>query len=109
MPTVFQELAMKPAQPFTTADMLLKLDPVGDFDLYQNCLPPMLRLQANLFGERTPTEAEEAAAVDNFRALYGAARDGFDRRKTDRRLDPARLAKAANYQRRKNDNSSNSV
>ncbi|PXX45322.1 hypothetical protein [Undibacterium pigrum] len=100
---------MKPAQPFTTADMLLKLDPVGDFELYQGCLPPMLRLQANLFGERIPTEAEEAAALDTFRALYGAARNGFDRRKSDRRLDPARLAKTANYQRRKNDDSNNSM
>ena len=100
---------MKPAQPYTTADMLLKLDPVGDFDLYQDCLPAMLRLQANLFGERIPTEAEEAAALDNFRTLYGAARSGFDRRKTDRRLDPARLARTANYQRRKSDDSNNGM
>ncbi|MBC3908310.1 MULTISPECIES: hypothetical protein [Undibacterium] len=100
---------MKPAQPYTTADMLLKLDPVGDFDLYQDCLPPMLRLQANLFGERIPTEAEEAAALDTFRTLYGMARNGFDRRKTDRRLDPARLARAANYQRRKGDDRNNGI
>ncbi|MFZ6874266.1 hypothetical protein ACO0LF_19590 [Undibacterium sp. Di27W] len=100
---------MKPAQPFTTADMLLKFDPVGDFELYQGCLPPMLRLQANLFGERMPTEAEETAAIENFRALYGAARGGFDRRKTDRRLDPARVGMAPAYQRRKSDDSNNGM
>ncbi len=75
---------MKPVQQLVNAEMLLKLDPVADFALFQNCLPPMLRLQANLFGEHTPSEAEEAAAVENFRNLFAGARTGFDRRKLDK-------------------------
>lgn len=75
---------MKNIQKFTTADMLIKLDPVTDFARFQDCLPPLLRLQANLFGDRTASEAEEVVAANNFRALYGTVRSGFDRRKTDR-------------------------
>ncbi|MCH8618005.1 hypothetical protein [Undibacterium sp. TS12] len=75
---------MKSIQKITTADMLIKLDPVTDFARFQDCLPPLLRLQANLFGDRTASEAEEVVAANNFRALYGTVRSGFDRRKTDR-------------------------
>ncbi|BBB58361.1 hypothetical protein UNDKW_0088 [Undibacterium sp. KW1] len=93
---------MKPAQQFVNAEMLLKLDPVADFALFQDCLPPMLRLQANLFGEHTPSEAEEAAAIENFRSLFSGAKTGFDRRKRDKSVPTVNNIKP-NYHRRKSD------
>lgn len=95
---------MKPAQQFANAEMLLKLDPVGDFALFQDCLPPMLRLQANLFGEHTPSEAEEAAAIESFRSLFSGARAGFDRRKVDK-SNAGIAGMKTNYHRRKSDGS----
>ena len=102
MPIFFQESRMKPAQQFVNAEMLLKLDPVADFALFQDCLPPMLRLQANLFGEHTPSEAEEEAAVESFRNLFSGARTGFDRRKPDKSA-PAIAGMKTNFYRRKSD------
>ncbi|MFZ6676964.1 hypothetical protein [Undibacterium sp. Tian12W] len=93
---------MKPAQQFVNAEMLLKLDPVADFALFQDCLPPMLRLQANLFGEHTPSEAEEEAAVESFRNLFSGARNGFDRRKLDKPA-PVAAGMKTHYHRRKSD------
>lgn len=95
---------MKPAQQFANAEMLLKLDPVGDFALFQDCLPPMLRLQANLFGEHTPSEAEEAAAIESFRNLFAGAKTGFDRRKADK-SNAGTTGIKTNYHRRKSDDS----
>ncbi|MFZ6778020.1 hypothetical protein ACO0LD_14405 [Undibacterium sp. Ji83W] len=96
---------MKPAQQFANAEMLLKLDPVGDFALFQDCLPPMLRLQANLFGEHIPSEAEEAAAIESFRSLFSGAKAGFDRRRVDNKQLPAITSMKTAYHRRKSDDS----
>ena len=82
---------MKTMQKINTVEMLLKIDPSTDFASFQECLPPLLKLQANLFGERIPTEAEEKAALEKFKTLYGGARSGFDRRKTDRHTRPGQI------------------
>lgn len=81
---------MKTLQKMTTVEMLLDIDPVTDFASFQNCLPPLLKLQANLFGEHIPTEQEEMAALEKFRSMYGRAMSGFDRRKSDRRTEIVR-------------------
>ena len=76
---------MKSVQKIMTAEMLLKIDPQTDFASFQDSLPPLLRQQVNLFGEHMPNETDELMAIEQFHHMFAAAKNGFDRRKTDRR------------------------
>ncbi|MFZ6757322.1 hypothetical protein ACO0K9_08870 [Undibacterium sp. Ji50W] len=99
---------MKFAQEITTADTLLKADPYVDFASFQDRLPPLLRLQAHLFGQQSPTDDENAVDDARQRDILGDTQSRFDRRKTDRRQDPSRILKnsrVSSDRRRKSDGS----
>ncbi|MBC3916851.1 hypothetical protein H8L32_05130 [Undibacterium sp. CY18W] len=99
---------MKFAQKITTVDMLMKADPYGDFTGFQDRLPPLLRLQAHLFGQSSPTDDDNAADTSKLREIFGDTQPRFDRRKSDRRQDPSRIlqnSRVSSDRRRKSDGS----
>lgn len=99
---------MKFAQDIRTTDMLLRTDFCGDFASFQATLPPLLRLQAHLFGQHAPTEEENTVDQDKLREIFGDTPPRFDRRKSDRRQDPSRIlqnSRISGDRRRKSDGS----